>query len=245
MQLEHLHTRATQKGTGVIPIGDENPTRRTPVVTMTLVILNVIVFVLQLLRGIDFTLRFSFVPLELTALLEGRGSLWVLVTVFTAMFLHGSFGHIFGNMLFLWIFGDNVEDVFGRVPYVLFYLLCGIAATMTQYLTGPLSPIPNLGASGAISGVLGAYVLMFPAARVNLFIWPFSIFFGSFGVPAFLWIGFWFLMQLFLGVQDLGQITQGGVAFWAHIGGFVAGLALTLLMPRRRRRAYPVQRTYR
>ena len=237
--------RAAQKGTGVIPIGDENPTHRTPIVTLTLVIVNVIVFGLQLLQGIDFTLRFSFVPLALTQLLEGRGSLWVLVSMVTAMFLHGSFGHIFGNMLFLWIFGDNVEDVFGRVPYVLFYLMCGIAATLTQYLTGPLSPIPNLGASGAISGVLGAYVLMFPAARVNLFIWPFSIFFGTFGVPAFLWIGFWFLMQLFLGVQDLGQITEGGVAFWAHIGGFVAGLALTLVMPRRRRRAYPVPRTYR
>jgi len=229
----------------VIPVGDDNPTRRTPVVTRTLLFINVIVFGLQLLQGVEFTLRFSFVPLELTALLQGRGSLWVLVTIFTAMFLHGSLGHILGNMLFLWIFGDNVEDVFGRVPYVLFYLVCGIAATMTQYATGPLSPIPNLGASGAISGVLGAYVLMFPTARVNLFIWPFSIFFGTFGIAAFLWIGFWFLMQLFLGIQDLGEIAEGGVAFWAHIGGFVAGVVLTLIMPRRRRRAYPAPRTYR
>lgn len=219
----------------MIPVGDDNPTYRLPVVTKTLVVLNVVVFVLQMLLGTEFTLRFSFVPAKLTALLQGDGDLWVLTTMFTAMFMHGSFGHILGNMLFLWIFGDNVEDVFGRFPYLLFYLVCGLAATMTQYVTGVLSTVPNLGASGAISGVLGAYMLMFPAARVQLFIWPLSMIFGTLPIPALLWIGIWFLMQLFLGIQGLGQVTEGGVAFWAHIGGFVAGMALTPIMPRRKR----------
>jgi membrane associated rhomboid family serine protease len=138
-----------------------------------------------------------------------------------------------GNLLFLWIFGDNVEDNFGRGPYLLFYLLCGVAATLAQYFTDPLSRIPNLGASGAISGVLGAYIVLYPVAAVRLFVWPFSLFIGTFPLPAFLWIGIWFLMQLVPGIQALGQLSEGGVAFWAHIGGFIAGLALIWLFRRR------------
>lgn len=225
--------RSSEKGRGVFPVGDENPTWYTPLVTRTLVVVNLAVFVFQILADSAFTLRWSFVPLELTALLEGRGHPGVVVTMFTAMFLHGSLAHLVGNLLFLWIFGDNIEDQLGHVGYLIFYLLCGIAATITQYVTGPLSAIPNLGASGAISGVLGAYMLLYPGARVQVFIWPLSLFFGTVGVPALIWLGVWFLMQLFLGVQDLGRMAEGGVAFWAHVGGFVAGLVLILVMPRR------------
>lgn len=218
----------------MFPIHDENPTRRAPVINNWLLAANVIVFVLEIAFGERFVLRWSFVPLELSALLEGRGSLDVLATVFSAMFLHGGVGHLVGNLLFLWIFGDNIEDNFGSGPYLLFYLICGVAATLAQWFVAPLSNIPNLGASGAISGVLGAYLVLFPGASVRVFVWPFSLFLGTFGVPALLWIGFWFVLQLFSGVQDLGQMVEGGVAFWAHIGGFVAGLALVFVFRSRR-----------
>jgi membrane associated rhomboid family serine protease len=227
----------------MFPIGDDNPVWRPPVVTTALVVANVAVFALELLYGTPFILAYSFVPAELNALLRGAGGLDVLLDLLTAMFLHGSVAHLLSNLLFLWIFGDNVEASLGKGWFLPFYLLCGLAASLSQYATMPLSEIPNLGASGAISGVLGAYLVLFPAASVRVFVWPFSLFLGTFGVPAFIWIGFWFGLQLFLGVREFGQVAAGGVAFWAHVGGFVAGLLLILLLPRRPRpRATDYQR---
>lgn len=218
----------------MFPVRDDNPTRRAPVVNNALIIANVVAFLMQIALGDRFTIDWSFVPRELTDLLSGDGGYDVVATMLSAMFLHGSIGHIVGNLLFLWIFGDNVEDNFGRGAYLIFYLLCGAAATLAQYVTDPLSRIPNLGASGAISGVLGAYIVLYPVAAVRLFVWPFSLFLGTFPLPAFLWIGIWFVMQLVPGLQALGQVSEGGVAFWAHIGGFVAGLALIWIFRRRR-----------
>jgi membrane associated rhomboid family serine protease len=224
----------------MFPVGDINPVWRPPVVTTALVVANVAVFLLQLLLGTPFVLAYSFVPAELNALLQGAGGPAVLLDLFTAMFLHGSVAHLLSNLLFLWIFGDNVEASLGKGWFLPFYLVCGLAASITQYATAPLSEIPNLGASGAISGVLGAYLVLFPVASVRVFVWPFSLFLGTLGVPAFIWIGLWFVLQLFSGVQELGRVAAGGVAFWAHVCGFVAGLALILLLPRRPRPPRPM-----
>jgi membrane associated rhomboid family serine protease len=217
----------------MFPVGDVNPMYRTPIVTRLLVAANLIVFAFQWLLGVPLLLAFSFIPAELSALLQGDGEPSVLLDIFTAMFLHGGIAHLLGNLLFLWIFGDNVEAALGKGWFLPFYLLCGIAATLAQFATDPRSSIPNLGASGAISGVLGAYLVLFPRAQVRVFIWPFSLFVGTLPVPAILWIGLWFALQLVSGVQGLGMMSEGGVAFWAHIGGFVAGVLLVWLFPRR------------
>jgi membrane associated rhomboid family serine protease len=220
----------------MFPIGDENPTRAVPIVNRALIAINIVVFLLEVLFGDSFILAWSFIPERFTAFLQGNSDAGVLVTVLTAMFLHAGIAHIIGNMLFLWIYGDNVEDAFGHGRYLLFYLLCGVAATALQYYFDPRSSIPNLGASGAISGVMGAYVLMYPWARVRVFFFPFSLFLGTFGIPALLLVGFWFIMQLSSGYQSLGMLREGGVAYWAHVGGFVAGFLLALIWPRQRRR---------
>jgi membrane associated rhomboid family serine protease len=206
----------------MFPIGDDNSTRRTlPVVTYFLIILNVLVFLVELNGGDNFVLRWAFVPNRFLADPAGN-----FVTIFTAMFMHGGWVHLLGNMLYLWIFGDNVEDRFGHLGFLIFYLLCGIAATFAQLAVSMDSNVPNLGASGAIAGVLGAYIVMFPSARVMVL--------GGMRVvpvPALMVIGLWFILQLF---SSLGSITSaspdsGGVAFMAHVGGFIAGLVLTLL----------------
>lgn len=221
----------------MIPIGDNNPTRRFPVVNWILIVLNIVIFVVEMQQGNDFIIRWSFIPARLTAMVRGEEEVFVLVTILSAMFLHAGIGHIFGNLLFLWIFGDNVEDAFGHLPYLFFYLFCGIGATLIQYWTDPLSRIPNLGASGAISGVLAAYMILYPRAMVRLAIWPIVLLIGTIPVPALLLIGVWFLMQLASGFQTLGaMMDQGGVAYWAHIGGFVIGAVLVwFLRPRRPR----------
>ncbi|NJN14861.1 MAG: rhomboid family intramembrane serine protease [Oscillochloris sp.] len=223
----------------MFPVRDENPIRIVPVVNNSLIAANIGLFVLELIFGERFVYTLSFVPQELSDLLAGAGNYGVVLTLFSAMFLHASFGHIIGNLLFLWIFGDNIEERLGSTRYLIFYLLCGILASLVQWWIDPQSTIPNLGASGAISGVLGAYVLLFPTTAIRLFVWPFSIFIGTFALPAFLWIGVWFVMQLFSGIDQLGQMAQGGVAFWAHIGGFVAGVALLLVLrPQRRQQRW-------
>lgn len=226
----------------MFPIGDVNPVWRPPVVTRALVAANLIVFALEILLGTPLLLALAFVPAQLTELLGGGGDPGVLLDLFTAMFLHGGVAHLLGNMVFLWIFGDNVEAALGKGWFLPFYLACGLAASAVQYATAPLSGIPNLGASGAISGVLGAYLVLFPSASVRVFVWPFSLFVGTLGVPAVVWIGIWFALQLFSGVQGLGMEAAGGVAFWAHVGGFVAGLLLVWVMPRRPARELPAGR---
>ncbi|MDQ2999239.1 MAG: rhomboid family intramembrane serine protease [Chloroflexota bacterium] len=159
----------------MLPVNDENPTRGPSPINIIIIILNFTVFALQVFYGEAFVLRWAFTPARLIAFLNGNESPQVLLTIFSAMFMHGGIAHILGNMLFLWIFGDNIEDQFGHLKYLAFYLFCGIVATFTQYGIDPSSPIPNLGASGAIAGVLGAYLLMFPRVRVNLFVWPLSV----------------------------------------------------------------------
>jgi membrane associated rhomboid family serine protease len=220
----------------MLPVNDENPTRGPAPINILIIILNFIVFALEVFNGDRFVFQWSFIPARLTALLSGNESSQVLLTIFSAMFMHGGIAHLLGNMLFLWIFGDNIEDQFGHLQYLIFYLVCGLVATFAQYLPDPGSSIPNLGASGAIAGVMGAYLLMFPRARVNFFVWPLSVLLAIFTrspylrIPAWLMLGLWFAMQVWLGVEGLAAMGQGGVAFWAHVGGFVAGVILALFL---------------
>jgi len=209
----------------MIPLRDENPTQMPAVVNWLLVAANV--FVWFRLEGAGFnepTLlasvqRYGVVACEITGICPTEGLRWS--AMLTSMFLHGSWGHLLGNMLFLTIFGNNVEDSMGHLRYLAFYLLCGLAAALAQVLVSPVSPVPMVGASGAISGVMGAYVLFYPRARVRTWVPPFFVF----DVPALVFLGYWFLTQLFLGTAALGAV-EGGVAYWAHIGGFVSGLLL-------------------
>ncbi|MBC8077190.1 MAG: rhomboid family intramembrane serine protease [Chloroflexales bacterium] len=231
----------------MFPLGDENPTKRVAVVNWALIALNLMAFALELLFGERFIVQWSFIPARFSALLSGSGDPQALATVFTAMFLHAGWSHIIGNMLFLWIFGDNVEDRFGSVPYLIFYLLCGLGATAAQYATDRTSLAVNLGASGAISGVMGAYVIMFPRALVRFFVWPFSLFLGIFRIPAVLMLGVWFILQLLPAFQSLRSMGDeaGGVAYWAHVGGFVVGLVLVFFFRPRREPGLPNYGGYR
>ena len=204
----------------MIPLRDIIPSRTTPVVTISIIVLNVLVFVyeLSLGRAVDaFTLYFGLVPAAFS---------WV--TVFTSMFLHGGLLHVAGNMLYLWIFGDNVEDRMGHGRFLVFYLLCGVAAALAQTITAPDSIVPMVGASGAIAGVMGAYFVLYPKSRIVTLI-PLFFFFQVIEVPAILFLGIWFLMQFLSGVGSIvtavGGQPAGGVAVWAHVAGFVAGIS--------------------
>ena len=211
----------------MIPLRDVIPSRTTPVVTVTLIALNTLVFVYQFLLGSDagqaFIFTFGLVPAQFS---------WA--TVFSSMFLHGGLMHAGGNMLYLWIFGDNVEDRMGHGRYLAFYLLCGIAAALAQVWSTPGSPVPMVGASGAIAGVMGAYFVLYPRSRIVTLL-PFIIFFQVVEVPAVFFLGVWFLMQFVNGLGSLaiteGQMA-GGIAFWAHVAGFAAGLAGVFLFRR-------------
>lgn len=216
----------------MIPLRDENPTRTVAFVTITVIVANVLVFLHEVSlppRHLDaFVAHYGLLPAEIVNLPSAPA----VRSVFTSMFLHGGWMHLIGNMLFLWIFGNNIEDSVGHVRFVFFYLLCGIGAAAAQVLVTPNSTIPMIGASGAISGVLGAYLLLFPRARV-LVLLPIFIFYRLLYVPAWLMLIFWFALQLLSGAASLGANVKGGVAFWAHIGGFVAGAALIALFKRR------------
>jgi len=208
----------------MFPLGDDNSQRRiTPVVTFALIAINVLVFFVELSGGDQFIQSWAFIPARFNADPAGDA-----VTVLTAMFMHGGWVHLFGNMLFLWIFGDNVEDRFGHRNFLIFYLLAGIAATFAQYIFNPGSSIPNVGASGAIAGVLGAYIIMFPQSRVNVLLGRQVV-----AMPAVIVLGMWIALQLVSGVGTIAYTDEsadvGGVAYMAHIGGFVAGLVLTFL----------------
>ncbi len=205
----------------MFPIGDDNSARRTvPVVTFALIAINILFFFVELSGGDPFIQHWSVVPRRLIA---NPGS--DFPTIFTSMFMHGGWLHLFGNMLYLWIFGDNVEDNFGHIKFLIFYLLCGIAATFAQLIFSVGSNVPNLGASGAIAGVLGAYILMFPKGQVRVLMGA-----GVIPVPALVVIGLWIVLQF---ISSVGSITNtsetGGVAYMAHIGGFLAGVVLTFL----------------
>ncbi len=204
----------------MFPVGDDDSQRRTtPVVTFVLIGLNVLFFLVELSGGDRFIEQWAFIPARFSQQ-PAEGA----VTIFTAMFMHGSWFHLIGNMVFLWIFGDNVEDRFGHINFLIFYLLAGIAATFAQYSVAPESAIPNVGASGAIAGVLGAYILMFPQSRVNVLVGGRLV-----AMPALVVLGAWIALQLISGVGTIGNSDVGGVAYMAHIVGFVAGLLMTFI----------------
>jgi membrane associated rhomboid family serine protease len=205
----------------MIPIGDDNSLRKTtPVVTYALIVLNFLIFFLELAFGEAFITNWAFIPSRFLA-----DPMANIPTIFTAMFMHAGWAHLLGNMLYLWIFGDNVEDHFGRVKFLIFYLISGIAATFAQALFNPHSNLPNLGASGAIAGVLGAYIFFFPKEKVNVLVGR-----SMTQMPALIVIGFWFLLQFISGFASSGGAGDvGGVAYMAHIGGFVAGLSIAFL----------------
>jgi membrane associated rhomboid family serine protease len=205
----------------MFPIGDDDSTRRTvPVVTWGLIVLNVLFFLVELNGGEAFIQQWSVVPRRLLANPAGD-----FPTIFTSMFMHGGWLHLLGNMLYLWIFGDNVEDNFGHAKFLTFYLLCGVAATFAQVLVSSNSSVPNLGASGAIAGVLAAYIVMFPQGQVKVMMGR-----GVIPMPALVVIGFWIVLQFISGIGSISQTADtGGVAYLAHIGGFIAGLVLTFL----------------
>ncbi len=205
----------------MFPIGDDDAARRTvPLVTYALIALNVLFFFVELSGGDAFIGKWAFVPSRFLANPFGD-----FLTLFTSMFMHAGWPHLAGNMLYLWIFGDNVEDRFGHIKFTIFYLLCGLAATFAQLAFSLGSNVPNLGASGAIAGVLGAYILLFPKGKVKILQSQRVI-----EVPALIVIGIWFVVQFFSGIGSIANTAQtGGVAYLAHIGGFVAGFALTFL----------------
>lgn len=225
----------------MIPLKDRNPTSTAPVVNVLLIVVNVLVFLYQFSLGPEHGERFilanALIPARLVHSLGAPGVPvgTALAPLVTSMFLHGGFLHILGNMWFLWIFGDNVEDRLGHFSYLAFYLLCGLGAGILQLLVSFNSGIPMLGASGAISGVLGAYIVMFPRARVLTLV-PLLFFFFTVDLPAMVILGYWFLIQFLSGIESLGmRAGGGGTAWWAHIGGFVMGLALVKMWPQRRR----------
>ena len=220
----------------MIPLRDDNPSSSRPVVTWTLIAANVLVFLYMAQLGSEvalnrFVLAYAAIPAEITGRLGG-GPISEYHTLITSMFMHGGWLHLLGNMLYLWIFGDNVEDLMGHGGFLIFYLLTGLAAVWTHILLNPASNVPLVGASGAIAGVLGAYLVLFPRARI-LSLVPFGIFSRLVAVPAIFFLPFWFVLQLFSGLGSLGG-EGSGVAFWAHVGGFVAGAVLVRLFARRR-----------
>ncbi len=247
----------------VLPLGDAERTRIVPVVTYTLIALNVLLYLVQVRKGETFTTSFAATPYEIThhydiprpfllplppeeefadadfrenpdarIIDQGPVPFPVWLTLLTAMFLHGSPLHLAGNMLYLWIFGDNVEEVLGSIGYLLFYLGCGLAASLAQIAANPDSLIPTLGASGAIAGVMGAYLVWFPYHRVRVLVFRFIT-----EVPAVVVIGFWIALQIWQGVGSIGRLGDvGGVAYLAHIGGAVCGILVGLLLQGRARR---------
>ena len=208
----------------MFPLRDHNPSRGTPYVLYALIAANVVAFLLQLpFTGSERTMLgfwrdWAMIPVVVTEGGEWHG-------IFTSMFLHAGLLHLAGNMLFLWIFGDNLEDQLGHLGFLLFYLAAGIAAALAHIAADPFSVIPTVGASGAIGGVMGGYLLLFPRARVDILL-IFIVFFRIFTVPAWIILGLWFAMQIFSGLST--PTNGGGVAYWAHAGGFLAGIVLTL-----------------
>ena len=214
----------------MFPLRDTQPSYSKPVVTVLLIVVNILVFLFEIslepFARNEFIATYGLVPDQFS-----------LLSVLTSMFLHGGWMHVLGNMWFLWIFGDNIEDILGHAKFLLFYLLCGFAAAGAQYLGDPGSRVPMVGASGAIAGVMGAYLIKFPHSRIHTLVFIF-FFITTVEVPAWLMLIFWFFIQFFNGVGTIGysHASQGGgVAFLAHVGGFLAGIALIfLLVPRQR-----------
>jgi membrane associated rhomboid family serine protease len=225
----------------MIPISDNNPMRRWPVMTWALITVNLVVVLFELTlrsRQLDrLFLTWGATPAYVLVALGHpfQTPLVVWLTLITSQFLHAGWAHILGNMIFLWVFGDNIEDVLGHFPYLAFYLGCGIAAGIVQSIISGPSSAPSIGASGAIAGVLGAYLILCPWARITIVI-PIFIFPWIINVPAVLVLGWWFVQQSFYGIAAISSTAAGGIAFWAHIGGFVLGMILILPFIGRTRR---------
>ncbi len=225
----------------MFPIRDDQPRYSTPYLTYFLIALNLLIFLFEFVlnpRSLDVLLyQFGMVPAYVTHLLtSGHGINLVALTFpfFTSMFLHGSWSHVIGNMWFLWIFGDNIEDYLGHFKYITFYILCGLVAAITQYILTPNLRAPTIGASGAIAGVMGAYLILYPRAKVLT--WLFVL---VFYVPAWVMLGYWFVLQFLSGTATsiLSASQRGpGIAFWAHVGGFIAGVILIRIFPERAQR---------
>ncbi len=223
----------------MLPLTDHNPRRIVPVVNYLLIAANVFMFFWEISLGPNIErdlFLVSFVPARFWAAPLYPPN---LIRIVISMFLHGGWLHLGGNMLYLWIFGDNIEDRLGHFKYVIFYLLCGFMATMTHAVMNAGSRLPSIGASGAIAGVLGAYLILFPRARVTTLI-PIFVFITIRELPAVLVLGLWFVLQFFVGVASIGESAEatGGVAVFAHIGGFIAGMALVALMGGMRKQMY-------
>ena len=218
----------------MIPLKDENPTELTPIFTMGFLALNIAAWFLVQGGGsgpdlVASVMNFGFVPCQLTGECDSGQLGWA--SIMTSMFMHGSWEHLLGNMVFLWVFGNNIEDSMGHLRFLAFYLLCGIAAAAAQVYLEPTSALPAVGASGAISGVMGAYIVLYPNVRVLTWFPPFFMF----SLRAFMLLGYWFFLQLAMSVITVGSEIgeQGGPAVWAHIGGFVAGVALIKIFEKR------------
>ena len=217
----------------MIPLKDDNPTRTFPIINYVLIAANVAVFIYEITLPPGASKAFlaanAMIPMRIPQFLAGYlGFKMAFYPTFTSMFLHGGWMHLLGNMLFLYIFGDNVEDYFGHVAYLVFYLVCGVGSGLIHSLFNLHSSIPALGASGAISGVMGAYAVLFPRARVLMLFFIFLI-----PVPAFFVLGYWFVLQFLEGIGGFGAAAAGGVAWWAHIGGFLMGLAIAWVVKER------------
>lgn len=213
----------------MIPLRDTQPSYVFPFVTVAIIAMNVLVFLYE----------FSLDRYELNHFISVYGLIparFQWFDVLTSIFLHGGWMHLIGNMWFLWIYGDNIEDILGHIPYVVFYLLCGIAATMVHVLFNGDSRLPTVGASGAIAGVMGAYMVKFPHSRITTLV-PVFVFITTMEIPAFVILIYWFVIQFFSGFGEIGHshLSQGGVAWFAHIGGFLAGIVLIFLMPAKER----------
>ncbi len=224
----------------MIPLRDENPAQRTAIVTRVLIVLNVLGFLQQMFQGDgirDFLFAWGFIPERLTAALVGAGDPSAVgLSLVSSMFLHGGWLHLLGNMWYLWIFGDNIEDRLGHLRFLVFYLVAGIVSALAHAFFNPGSPVPTVGASGAIAGVLGAYAQAFPRARVVTLV-PIFFFFQVIALPALLVLGLWFVFQFLSGALSMGGAGSGGVAWWAHIGGFAFGYVVMAWLSRPAKRS--------
>lgn len=229
----------------MIPISDELPRRRVPVITYGLIAVNVAIFLFELVLGPNVDslyMTLGAVPARVT---DPVNHPLAVVTLFTSIFIHGGWAHLIGNMLYLWIFGDNVEDILGRFGYLIFYIAAGLVAGLMQVFVAPSSQVPAIGASGAIAGVLAVYLVLFPTAPVRVLV-PFFYMIRIVRMPAVIVLGMWFVIQLFNGVMSLGtmSVATGGVAWFAHIGGFIGGLLVGFVLRLLWRRPPPPRRTY-
>jgi len=222
----------------LFPFKDDNPTRTFPLVTIGVIVINILVYIWELISPSGekyIAYRYGAIPSSLLSFEKTEPfSLHPSLSIFSSMFLHGGLLHIGGNMLYLWIFGNNIEDRLGHFRFILFYLMCGIVAAYSHAITAPSSTVPMIGASGAVAGILGAYILLFPRAKVHTLVF-FGFFVEIIKIPALIVIGFWAIIQVVNGILSQSLVAQGGVAWFAHVGGFLAGLStIKILLPKGR-----------